>query len=52
MVLVLWLKLILYSTCVVLLLFWAFTGRQKQILLRLAGGCFLIAALLTILFHG
>jgi hypothetical protein len=46
MVLLIWLRLILSVTCVVLLLVWYFNGRKPPILLRIAGACILLASIL------
>ena len=46
MVLMLWLRIILSVSCLVLILIWLFTGREKQIFLRLAGVCGLVASIL------
>jgi hypothetical protein len=49
MVLIMWLKLILYVACLALILIWLLTGRKNKALLAFAGGCGLIASLLSII---
>jgi hypothetical protein len=46
MILIIWLRVILSLACLALILFWLLTGREKQILLRLAGVSGLVASVL------
>jgi hypothetical protein len=47
MLLILWLRIILYALGLMLVLAWFFTGRKQMILARLAGIIVIIASLLT-----
>lgn len=48
MVLLLWLRLVLFVAGLILLGIWFATGRSRQLMLRIAGGCVLVASLLTL----